>query len=543
MSVSRRQLLQRGSLLALPAVLRDKFVAAEPMAGSELATLAASATTAAPATTGLRAGPDVYASIGARPLINARGTYTIISGSIMLPEVRAAMEAAAQHYIHLDELAEAIGARLAELTKAEWGMVASGCAAALTHATAACVAGGNPDLHVRIPDLSGFPKDEVIIPSHSRNVYDAALRAVGVRVIQVSTVAELEAAFGPRTAMAYILAGPEADESVLPTRVVAAAAKARGVPVLVDAAAEVLTVPNVHLEAGADLVGYSGGKCLRGPQTAGLLLGRKDLVKAAWVHSAPHHGFSRGLKVGKEEAVGMLMAVEMWMKRDHAAELKRWTSWLDHVAQRVGTLPGVTTSVEQPKGLSNKTPSLIVRWDAARLGFTGEEVMRQLLDGSPRIATFARSREGQTGISVTPYMLSPGEERIIADRLHAILSSPRPKNEPQAAAPAADLTGEWQVDIEYAASKSRHSIFLRQQGDRLEGSHRGEFVARPLTGSVYGASVRFTSALDESQAGDALYFTFTGTVAGENLSGTLDMGEYLKARFTASRAAGPGPRS
>jgi hypothetical protein len=184
-----------------------------------------------------------------------------------------------------------------------------------------------------------------------------------------------------------------------------------------------------------------------------------------------------------------------------------------------------------------------VRWDAARLGFTGEEVMRQLLDGSPRIATFARSREGQTGISVTPYMLSPGEERIIADRLHAILSSPRPKNEPQAAAPAADLTGEWQVDIEYAASRSRHSIFLRQQGDRLEGSHRGEFVARPLTGSVDGASVRFTSALDESQAGDALYFTFTGTVAGENLSGTLDMGEYLKARFTASRAAGPGPRS
>ena len=123
-------------------------------------------------------GPDVYQSIGVRPLINARGTFTIISGSLMLPEVRAAMDAAAKHYVHLDELAEAVGARLAALTGAEWGLVTSGCAAALTHATAACVAGGNPDLHVRIPNLAGFAKDEVIIPAHSRNVYEAAVRAV-----------------------------------------------------------------------------------------------------------------------------------------------------------------------------------------------------------------------------------------------------------------------------------------------------------------------------------------------------------------------------
>src|SRR5206468_9408240 len=133
----------------------------------------------------------------------------------MLPEVRAAIDAAAQHHVHLDELMAAIGARLAELTKAEWGMVSSGCAAALTHATAACVAGGNPDLHIRLPNLAGFAKDEVIIPKHSRNVYDAAVRAVGVRVLEVATPGELEAAFGPRTAMVYILAGPQADESPL----------------------------------------------------------------------------------------------------------------------------------------------------------------------------------------------------------------------------------------------------------------------------------------------------------------------------------------
>ena len=275
MEISRRDLFRggrdAGSLLAVSALLRE--LGLPPVA-------AASASEA-----GLSTGADVYQSIGVRPLINARGTFTIISGSLMLPEVRAAMEEAAKHYVHLDELAEAVGARLATLTGAEWGLVTSGCAAALTHATAACVAGGNPDLHIRIPNLAGFARDEVIIPKHSRNVYDAAVRAVGVRVIEVATPAELEAAFGPRTAMVYILAGPAADESALSLKAVAPLARAKGVPILVDAAAEILTIPNVHLENGAALVGYSGGKCLRGPQAAGLLLGRKNLVRAAWVHS------------------------------------------------------------------------------------------------------------------------------------------------------------------------------------------------------------------------------------------------------------------
>src|SRR5262245_29640854 len=308
---SRRELFRRSGLLMLPAIFRGGHAAAAP-------TLEDGAANA------LRVGEDIYRSIGVRPLINARGTFTIISGSLMLPEVRAAIDAAARQHVHLDELMAAVGARLAELTHAEFGMVSSGCAAALTHATAACVAGGNPDLHVRIPNLTGFPKDEVIIPKHSRNVYDAAVRAVGVRVVEVDTVEDLDAAFGPRTAMVYILAGPEADQSPLNTRAIAQLASQKRVPVLVDAAAEILTVPNVHLENGATLVAYSGGKCIRGPQSAGLLLGRKDLVRAAWVHSAPHHGFARSMKVGKEEAIGMLMAVEMWMKRDHKAE---WTQW------------------------------------------------------------------------------------------------------------------------------------------------------------------------------------------------------------------------
>src|SRR5262249_31685490 len=279
--------------------------------------------------------------------------------------------------------------------------------------------------HVRIPNLSGFPKDEVIIPRHSRNVYDAAVRAVGVRIVEVGSGEELEAAFGPKTAMVYILARPNTDTSPLNTNTTAAMARQNQVHVLVDAAAEILTIPNVHLDNGATLVAYSGGKCLRGPQSAGLLLGRKDLVQAAWVHSAPHHGFSRSMKVGKEEAIGMLMAVEIVTKADHKAERARWMSWLDAIATQVKRVDGVATAVAETTELSNRTPTLTIRWDPKRLGITGAAVAKHLMDTEPRIATpGGRDREGESSISVTPYQMSPGDEKIVAERIHATLSRP-----------------------------------------------------------------------------------------------------------------------
>jgi L-seryl-tRNA(Ser) seleniumtransferase len=533
-TISRRELIRRGgvlgSLLAVPAVLRG---ATQGAAKPVLATTA---------TAGLRAGQNVYQSIGVRPLINARGTFTIISGSTMLPEVREAMDLAARQYVHLDELTEAVGRRLAELTRAEWGLVTNGCSAGLTLATAACVAGGNPDLHVRLPNLAGFAKDEAIIPANSRNVYDAALRAVGVRVVEVSTLAEFEAALGPRTALIYILAGPGADASPLNLKAIAPIAQAKGVPILVDAAAEILTIPNVHLENGATLVAYSGGKCLRGPQTAGLLLGRKDLVRAAWVHSAPHHGFARALKVGKEDAIGMLMAVEMWVRRDHEAEWKRWHAWLDHIAQRVSTVAGVTTSVSQPNGLSNRTPSLRILWDPQRLGLSSEAVIRALNDGDPRITLVGArggGQPGQTGVSVTPYMMAAGEEKIVADRLHALLSKPASVPAPAASAPVAasvDLSGQWNVRIQYAAASSSHMLHLTQKGNDIGGFHQGEFMTREVTGTVDGDTVRIRSAYGE-QHGDSVNLTFSGKATADQIAGTLDMGEYLGATWTATRRA------
>ena len=526
--LSRRDLFRTGGALALPAWLRNAKAAPAPASVSP----------------GLKLGPDIYESVGIRPLINCRGTFTVVGGSLELPEVRAAQEAAAAHYVQLDEMMEAIGARLAELTGAEWGMVSAGCAAALAHATAASVAGGNPDLHTRIPNLAGFPKDEVVIPKHSRNVYDAAVRSVGVRITEVGTTEELEAALGPRVAMVYILASPRADAGPPSYADIVRLAKERNIPVLVDAAAEMLSIPNVHLQRGATMVGYSGGKCIRGPQCAGLLLGRKDLIQAAWVHSAPHHGYARSMKVGKEEAMGMLMAVEMWVKRDHEAEDRMWTSWMEHIAQRVSAVEGVTATVRAPRGLDNHSPGLSIRWDTDKIGISGEQVSNILFTTEPRITMAAGGGYGrrdanapptETGVSITAYMMQPGDEKVVAERLHAVLSSaPRTKLVKETKPPAADLNGQWDVHIDFAAGKSTHRLYLRQEGGHIEGTHQGEFVAREVRGAISGDSVEMTSHVGEEH-GAALTYRFSGSASGDSMSGDLDMGEYLKAKWSATR--------
>src|SRR5690606_1762933 len=296
------------------------------------------------------AGAEVYQSIGVEPVINCRGTFTIIGASTLVPEAKEAMSYAGNYYVQLDELAMGVGERLHEITGAEWGVVSSGCAGGMKLVTIACVTGGNPEKLIRIPDLTGMEKDEVIIPRGSRNVYDHAVRNVGVKIITVNTQEELESAINPRTAMIYMMSGNPTASGPLSLEAVAKVAKPKGVPILVDAAAEVLTIPNVHLAKGATVVAYSGGKAIRGPQSAGLLLGDKKLLMAAWQASSPHHGPARDNKVGKEEQIAMLAAVEAWVKRDHAKEEQTWTSWLENIAKRVSAIDGVTTNIRQPTG-------------------------------------------------------------------------------------------------------------------------------------------------------------------------------------------------
>ncbi|MDA2930080.1 hypothetical protein MYX84_09065 [Acidobacteria bacterium AH-259-O06] len=516
--IGRRELLGGGGLLATSTLFYG---------GSLLA---------APAAPERKKGPEVYRSLGVRPLINCKGTYTIITGSLTLPEVKRAMEEASRYYVHLDELMDAVGRRLAELTRTEWGIVTAGCSAAETLATCACVAGANPENIQRLPNLDGL-KDEVIIPRYSRNVYDHAVRMVGVKLVTVDNMQELEAAFGAQTAMVYILACPD-DAGPFGLEPIAKVARRKGVPVFVDAAAEDLT-PEVHLGRGADLVAYSGGKAIRGPQCAGLLLGRKDLCQAAWVNSAPHHAFGRSLKVGKEEIMGMLAAAEMWYKRDHKAEWKSWESWLGEIARQVKKVSAVSTEVLQPGSLSNRSPRLEIKWDGSSLGISGEEVYEQLLNGDPRII-LARATGGygegmeKSSVQIMPWMMQSGEEKIVASRLYEVLSDPPKIDRPaQPRAQPADVAGRWDVQLEFTLGKDDHIFFFEQEGERLVGTHLGRTLVGGLKGRVEGNEIDFQSS--QPYEGTRLPFRFTGRVQGDSIYGAVDLGEYGQARWMARR--------
>jgi uncharacterized pyridoxal phosphate-dependent enzyme len=517
--LSRRSLFRSGAILAAAG-------ASAPIRQTVLA---------APART-LDVGPNIYQSIGVTPLVNCKGTFTIITGSQTLAEVKQAMDAASRAYVHLDELMDAVGQRLADLTKSEWGIVTAGCAAALTHATAACIAGGDPEKIQRVPNLAGL-KNEVVVPRYSRNEYDHAVRMLGVKMVEVETAAQFEAAIGPQTAMVMILSCPAAEKGELSIENACAIARRKGVPVIVDAAAEVLTIPSIHLQHGANMVAYSGGKCLRGPQCAGLLLGQKDLLRAAWINSAPHHAFGRSLKVGKEEIMGMLAAVEMWVKRDHDAEWKQWQSWLDQIAEQATRVPGVTSEILQPADLSNHAPHLRLHWDAQQLGITGTEVEEILYHGQPRIvvagASGTRRDNRPSALSIMPYMMMPGDDKIAAEAIHKILAKPPKITVSEPEAPAVDVTGEWTAELTFMSGSSHHRMTIEQHDGKLTGTHRGDILSGNLTGYVEGRRVSFRSG--HHIEGTTLHYTFAGDVQDNRIEGVVELGEYGQAKWVAQR--------
>lgn len=496
----------------------------------------------------LRFGPEVYQSLGVEPVINCRGTFTIIGASTLVPEAKEAMYNAQSNYVQLDELAMGVGKRLAELSGAEWGVVSSGCAGGIKITTIASVTGGNPEKLVRLPDITGMDKDEVIIPRRSRNVYDHAVRNVGVKVITVDTQEELEAAMNPRTAMIYMMPTKPGDTGPLSVQAISKAAKPKGIPVFVDAAAEALTLnPNVHLADGATVVAYSGGKAIRGPQSAGLLLGDKKLLMAAWQSGAPHHGPGRDNKVGKEEQIGMLAAVEAWTKRNHAQEEITWTGYLETIAKRVAPISGVTTSIRQPVGLDNRTPNLTISWDPAKFNATGQDIATYLSTTKPRIALSsggggrgAGAAANLTSITVAAWMMQPGDDQIVANRIHDALTMKRPAIA-EMKAPAADIKGRWDVTVQYFNEKSDHKFIIEQQdGNWLKGTHQGTFTANELEGTIEGNEVKFRSA--SRMIADNVSFTFSGTVNGDTMSGNIHNGEYLTSTFTAKKFTYPTNR-
>lgn len=483
----------------------------------------------------LSADKSIYDAIGVVPIINCRGTFTILGGSTERPEVLKAIEASSGYFVQYDELAYGIGQRLAELTKAEWGMVSAGCAAGLKHVAAACVSGGNPEKLLKIPNLNGLEKTEVISPRYSRNVYDHGIRNIGVTMIDVDSAEELERAINSRTAMIYVNSSEKsATGQPLSLEVISKIAKSKNIPILVDAAAENLTIPCVHLERGATVVAYSGGKAICGPQCAGLLLGDKDLLMSAWQASSPHHGPGRDNKVGKEEMLGMLAAVEAWTTRDHKAEWNTWLSWLEEISVQVLKIKGITTEVEQPKGLSNLTPRLVIKWDPKKLHITGEEIAEEVARNKPRIAIGAGSQNGMTSINITPSQMRPGNAKTVADRLHGIFSQKRSPRSDKMIPAKVNVSGHWEVEMEFFTSKSSHVMFLEQDGNWIQGTHQSDFSTQEIAGMIEGDEVKLRS--NYRGVGDSINYWFSAKATDDELVGSVFLGEYLTAKFTAKRS-------
>ncbi len=384
-----------------------------------VAPLASGPAAAAKPKKSIRAARDVIGELGVRTFINAAGTYTRLTASRMPPEVLSAMQGASTRYVDLGELHGKAGDRIAQLLECEAALVTAGCASALTLATAACVAGDDAERVKRLPDTAGM-KDEVVLQRTHRNGYDHAIRNCGVRLVEVETADELESAIGPRTAMLFFLNRAERDGRIGHEDFVRIG-RSHGIPTLNDAAADVPPVDNLfrYTKMGYDLVAYSGGKGLLGPQSAGLLLGRRDLIRSARLNNSPHSdSVGRTNKVNKEEIVGMLVALELFLERDHDATSREWTRRCRRIEKAVASLRGVRTEVFVPE-IANAVPHVRIQWDYASAGLGPAQAAERLRRGEPSIEV----RPGyENGLEVAVWMLGPGEERVVGRKVHGVLA-------------------------------------------------------------------------------------------------------------------------
>ena len=417
--MSRRKLLRKG---------------AEAIVAGGVGAYAATRIGAVPATAAVAGaaapkGVDYYDKLGISPFINAAGTYTILTASIMPDEVQAAVALAAKKPVHLLELQEAAGNYLAKKLRCGGALVTSGASAGLTLGTAACITMGNKEAIVNIPtDLSGL-KNEVIVQKAHRYEYDHAMRNCGVKVVEVETLEQYQNAFTEKTVMTNFF---NAEDAPIGREEWIRVAHQHGVPCFNDAAADVPPISNLwnYTQMGFDLVAFSGGKGMRGPQCTGLLLGRKDLIDAARLNNSPNsNAVGRGLKVAKEDIIGMVAAVDWFLSQDDATMEAEFRKRADRIAEQVKKVPTVETTVFIPP-VANHVPHLLVTYDPARVRTTGLEVMQKMREGKPRIElnpgtggapASAGLPGGANTIIVGVWMLQPGEDVIVGRRLREVL--------------------------------------------------------------------------------------------------------------------------
>ena len=362
-----------------------------------------------------------YDELGVPTVINCEGTMTVLGGSILRPELEAVMAMAGRHFVSIPDLEVAAGKRIAEMLKLPEGytaLVTSGAAAAIQSGLAGILTGDNEALIRQLPDLAGM-KSEVIIQKSHRNPFDHQLRSTGIKLVEIETRDQLRHAVSDRTAMMHFTNFANAAGQIKVDEWVKLA-KQYNLPCMNDAAAD--TPPVSHLwdytNMGYDLVTFSGGKAMRGPQCAGLLVGRKDLVAYALLNNSPHEDtLGRSQKVGKEEIIGMIKALEIYLREDHDALSKEWQDRLGRISAELTKIPGVSTSFFTPD-IANHVPHMQISWDA-KISVTPQQVSKALRGGKPSIVI--GGGEGRPGLTMCSFMLQPGEDKIVAEQLARVL--------------------------------------------------------------------------------------------------------------------------
>ena len=362
---------------------------------------------------------DYFKELGIRTFINAAGTYTSMTGSLMPKEVIDAINYGSLEYVNLDELQDKVGERIAELLQCEYATVSSGCFGAMSIAMAGVMSGKDPKKIKQLPDTTGLRNEVILQESHTIG-YAQALTNVGAKLVKVKTAEELENAINEKTAMLWFL-NANTDRGDIKWEEFVSLGKQHNIPTFIDCAADVPPVDNLFkfTRIGFDMVAFSGGKGLRGPQSAGLLLGKKEFIEAARLHTPPRgETIGRGMKVNKEEVLGMLAALELYLSKDHQAEWKMWEDQIDLISESAKSVSGVETTIHVPPH-ANHVPSLKIRWDQSKVNISPDNVRKILREGSPSIETVGNKNE----IGITTWMMVPGQEKIVAKKIKKILKS------------------------------------------------------------------------------------------------------------------------
>jgi len=401
---NRRSFLETIAVIAGVALAPAKLLGLNRSAGTRV--------------TGFGQSGNPYEELGVTTVINGEGTMTMLGGSVLRPELEAVMAQAGRHFVSIPDLEVAAGKRIAEMLKLPDGytaLVTSGAAAAIQSGLAGILTGDNETFIKQLPDLTGM-KSEVIIQKSHRNPFDHQLRSTGVKLIEIESRDDLQKAVGPRTAMMHFTNFANAAGQIKVDEW-PRLAKQYNVPCFNDAAAD--TPPVSHLweytKMGYDLVAFSGGKAIRGPQCAGLLIGRTDLVANALLNNSPHEDtLGRSQKVGKEEIVGMVKALELYLNEDHDALAKEWQDRLEGISRKITRVAGVSTSFFVPD-IANHVPHMQIIWDASRISFTPQEASKLLRTSKPSIVI--GTGEERRGLVMNSFMLQPGEDKIVAQQL------------------------------------------------------------------------------------------------------------------------------